>query len=188
MPIRPLLWLLAAVILVGSTALHAGDRHFLWQLEGPRSTVHLLGSVHALRPDDYPLADPIEQAFREADAVVLETALSPETTGEALTGLGSGKGPGLADQLGEKRYDRARELAERQEIDLASLSELDPWVAGMVIMQGALRRAGYHPRHGVDAHFQRRATEAETALETAERELEALERERDDLQGAAADA
>jgi len=35
------------------TALHA-----LWELHGKHNTVYILGSIHVLRPTDYPLAPP----------------------------------------------------------------------------------------------------------------------------------
>src|SRR5207237_10898388 len=48
-------------------------KHSLWKLEGERSTVYLLGSVHLLKKEDYPLPSPIEAAFTNAQIVVFET-------------------------------------------------------------------------------------------------------------------
>src|SRR2546423_1025876 len=48
-------------------------RHSLWKLEGEGSTVDLLGSVHLLKKENYPLAQPIESAFTNAQIAVFET-------------------------------------------------------------------------------------------------------------------
>lgn len=165
-------WLLVLLLLAAPAG--AQDRHFLWEVEGTHNTVYLLGSIHALRPGDYPLAPAIREAFREAEAVVLEIRIPEGGTGEAAALLAGRQGPGLADQLTAGQYRRARKLARKQGIELDDLSRLDPWLAGLVIMQGALRRAGYDPRHGLDAHFQRRARKAGKpllALETPRDQL-----------------
>lgn len=156
--IRHLLrWVLPGLLLAASAIAQGGDRHFLWQVTGERNTVYLLGSIHALRPGDYPLAKPIRRAYHRAEALVLEIRL-PDDGGRALAGdLAAADGPGLAEQLSPRQYRKARKLARKQGIDLDSLSRLDPWLAGLTIMQGALARAGYQPGQGLDAHFQGRA-------------------------------
>lgn len=182
-----LLRTLSGLLLAASAVVQAADRHFLWQVEGPESTVHLLGSIHALRPDDYPLATPIRAAFRDADAVVLEARLPAGGDGGAMPGQEPGKGEGLAEQLSEQQYHRAQELARRHDIDLDRLSGLEPWLAAMVITQGAMQRAGYRPGHGLDRHIQRRAEEADKpilTLETPREQLRLLDNLPPELQGA----
>ena len=40
-------------------------KHFLWQVDSPTARVYLLGSIHLLRQDVYPLAPVIEEAFEQ---------------------------------------------------------------------------------------------------------------------------
>src|SRR5437764_4200561 len=47
-------------------------RHPLWKIESGHATVYLLGSVHLLKKEDYPLAAPIETAFSNAQIAVFE--------------------------------------------------------------------------------------------------------------------
>jgi len=170
----PLLAWLLPLFLVVATAAQGVERHFLWQVPGERNTVHLLGSIHALRSGDYPVAPVIDRAFREAEAVVLEIRIPQGGTGATAAQLGNARGPGLKAQLTEAQYRQARGLAEAQGIDLEALSGLDPWLAGLVITQGAMRRAGYDPGQGLDAHFQQRA-------EAAGKPVLSLETPRDQL-------
>jgi hypothetical protein len=177
--------LLGAVALHGAHSAKAGE-HFLWRVAGETNSVYLLGSIHALRPSDYPLADVIGEAFRDAEALVLEIRLPPGGTGTVAAAMGGTPGTRLVDQLSPEQYRRARELARAQGIDLASLSDLDPWLAGLVIMQGSLRRAGYRPGTGIDAHFQRKAVAAGKpilSLETARDQLQLFDALPREMQG-----
>ncbi|HKJ71249.1 MAG TPA: TraB/GumN family protein [Gammaproteobacteria bacterium] len=187
MPHRRLLAWLLALLLLAAAPVQAGHKHFLWKVAGETNTVYLLGSIHALRPGDYPLAPVMRRAFRDADALILEIRLPPAGSGGAALALGSGDGPGLAAQLSAEQYRQAKELAGAQGIDLDSMSRLDPWLAALVIVQGALQRAGYDPGHGLDAHFQRLADAAGKpvlALETPQQQLRLFDELPADLQGA----
>jgi len=79
---RRLAGLLLAPLLLAAGSVHAGERHFLWEVAGADNTVYLLGSIHALRPKDYPLSEPVKQAFLESEAVVLEIRI-PQGGGKA---------------------------------------------------------------------------------------------------------
>ena len=41
----------------------AGPKHCLWRVRSATNTVYLLGSIHIMRPDGFPLAVVIESAF-----------------------------------------------------------------------------------------------------------------------------
>ena len=47
-------------------------KHFLWQVDSATTRVYLMGSIHMLRQDVYPLAPVIEEAFAASDVLVLE--------------------------------------------------------------------------------------------------------------------
>ncbi len=50
------LGLMLCSLLLCVTARADGALHSLWELHGKHNTVYLLGSIHVLRPSDYPLA------------------------------------------------------------------------------------------------------------------------------------
>src|ERR1700687_5687395 len=49
--------------------------HSLWELHGKHNTVYLLGSIHVLRPSDYPLAAAVLEAYSSAKSVLMEVNL-----------------------------------------------------------------------------------------------------------------
>ena len=52
----------------------AGDEpaFFVWKVEGKSNVVYLLGSVHVLKPENFPLPAPLESAFSNAQVAVFE--------------------------------------------------------------------------------------------------------------------
>ena len=69
----------ASVVLLLSLVVYAdagdGDsfeKTFMWKVEDGKTRLFLLGSIHALREDAYPLPQTIESAFDQAEVVVFE--------------------------------------------------------------------------------------------------------------------
>src|SRR5262249_3716909 len=50
-------------------------RHTLWKIEDAKKPLYLLGSIHVLRRQNYPLERPIEDAFDAAKVVAFEVDL-----------------------------------------------------------------------------------------------------------------
>jgi hypothetical protein len=62
-------------------------KHFLWQVDSPTTRAYLMGSIHLLRQDVYPLAPVIEDAFAASDALVLEADVFAEPHEELLEAI-----------------------------------------------------------------------------------------------------
>src|ERR1700675_3946229 len=52
-----------------------GALHSLWELHGKHNTVYLLGSIHVLRPSDYPLSPAVLDAYSSAKSIYMEVNL-----------------------------------------------------------------------------------------------------------------
>ena len=64
-----------AAVLLGlcsACAQAAPPKPLLWKVSDADNHVYLLGSFHALRPDDYPLAPSVDAAIADAEKVVFE--------------------------------------------------------------------------------------------------------------------
>jgi len=129
----------------------------LWQIDGERNSVYLLGSVHLLREDDYPLPKALYAAYEDAEVLLMELDmddLDPAAAQALITELGVlPAGRGLADILGEETYSEAARLAEAAEVPLAALTQTEPWLAAITVEQVVLQRAGFDPNFGIEAHF-----------------------------------
>src|ERR1700721_1683880 len=49
---------------------------FLWEVKSATNSIYVFGSVHVAKPDFYPLPQPVEDAYRQADEVVVEVDIS----------------------------------------------------------------------------------------------------------------
>jgi len=155
-----------------------GPKHCLWRVRSATNTVYLLGSIHIMRPDGFPLAVVIESAFASSSVAVFEVDLSAAgTVDTALGALAAGalpEGRTLADVVSPETYRLAQQRLAEAGYDMAGMQRMRPWMVATTVALAELRRAGYSPADGVDQHFQRRAVDAGMrviGLETVDEQL-----------------
>lgn len=157
---RTLAFALAAWTLC-ATARADDSLHFLWELHGKHNTVYLMGSIHVLRPGDYPLARTLEDAYRNSKALLMEINMDELDLGHAqaemLSSAMLADGKTLPQVLGAARYSRAAELAGSVGFDLSTFDLFAPWFAAEAISQAQLAQLGFDPQSGVEMHFMGRA-------------------------------
>jgi uncharacterized protein len=170
-------WALAAFLAAGPVAAVP-----LWEVEGAAGgRVLLLGSVHFLRPGDYPLPEPVDAALAEADRIYLEIDLDdPAATSPAtLTALAiDPDGRRLPELLGEREYATASRQARAVGLDLAPLAAFEPWYAALAVTQLRLAQLGFAGDQGVEQYVVREAAAAGIeirGLETLADQLAALD-------------
>ncbi|MEG0008366.1 MAG: TraB/GumN family protein [Aeromonas sp.] len=137
----------------------------------------LLGSIHAGKASLYPLPDPVERAWQQSHALVMEvdmTNLTQEQWQEmgAITRLVDGKT--LKDHVPPELYRRTLIAAGQYGLNEAILAPLRPWFAAITLTQAALERTGYSGEYGVDQHFAKRASEGGKPIVGLETLLEQL--------------
>jgi uncharacterized protein YbaP (TraB family) len=155
-----LIGLVALAALTASvTAATAQEKSFLWRATKGDRTVHLLGSIHFLKEESYPLAPEIEEAYRRSGAVRFETDIDALGTA-ALELLAAGSledGRKLDQVIPNELYAQLSESLEAMGMDASILDGMKPWFAAQTLLAFELMRNGYSGQHGVDAHFNRRA-------------------------------
>ncbi|APJ14343.1 TPA: TraB/GumN family protein [Aeromonas hydrophila] len=120
----------------------------------------LLGSIHAGKPSLYPLPDPIERAWLQSRALVLEvdlTHISQQQWQEmgAITRLVDGKT--LKEHVPLALYRRTIIAAGQNGLTENMLAPLRPWFAAITLTQAALERTDFSSALGVDQHFAKQA-------------------------------
>ena len=138
-----------------------GALHALWELHGKHNTVYLLGSIHVLRPSDYPLAPAVLNAYGNANAILMEVNLAEidiqRMQTELLASARLPEGKTLPAIMGDARYKRAQDLAREVGIDLGIFDAFAPWFAAEAISQLQLQQLGFQPKSGVEMFFLERA-------------------------------
>jgi len=138
------------------TATAESPSHSLWRGTLNGHDISILGSIHALRPGDYPLPEAVTDAYEQADTVVFELDLAnidPESISAAIASTGLLPQGSLAQLFDPEDWRRADELARSMNIALDPLAGLKPWLAAMTIVQLRMVQLGYDPELGIDQHF-----------------------------------
>jgi hypothetical protein len=134
-----------------------GALHSLWELHGKHNTVYILGSIHVLRPSDYPLAPAVLKAYGDAKSIYMEINLADADAQQMQTELLASarlpEGKTLPDIMGEQRYKRAEGLARDVGVDLGIFDAFAPWFAAEAISQLQLLQLGFQPTSGVEMFF-----------------------------------
>lgn len=150
----------AALLAMCASAAYADHPLPLWQVEGKDNQVYLLGSVHLLREQDYPLPSALYDAYDDAEVLVMELDmddLDPALVQALVQKLGMSNDTGNLAALMGAQYDQAAAGAEDLQIPLALLGTMEPWLAAISVEQLMLQRIGFDPAFGVEAHLVERA-------------------------------
>lgn len=152
----------------------------LWEVRGGGNTIYLLGSIHVLRQDAYPLDPAIYEVFDAAQTVAFEIELSELAQGgvEMMTRGMLPRGRTLADVLPAELYAELERRASGMPIPFDAIRAMKPWLAGVILSSAVLQQAGFHDAHGIDLHFYQRALEAgkrTMGLETVQDQIDAFD-------------
>jgi len=158
------------------------EEHFLWQIETPNNTVYLLGSIHFLAADSYPLPEVMQAAFRDAENLVLEADIGPGTEAEAAALLLSAaqpeSGEALTEVLGTETYDIAAQKVQELGLSMQMFEPFEPWFLAISLTSLELIALGFTPEYGIDHHFHEQAQVNDKPilfLETVEQQFNLFE-------------
>lgn len=153
----------------------AAARSFLWKATRGQGTVYLVGSVHLLTKDYYPLSPELEAAFNDSDLLVEEVDIAEMVATEnQLTLLMRGMLP-PSQSLETVVSPATFALVGRRLTDLGMpvepIKRFKPWMLALTLLSLEWQKAGFDPNLGLDKHFYDRArAEGKTVqgLETLE--------------------
>jgi len=142
-------------------------RHSVWRVQGTNCVVHLLGSVHVLKEEHYPLPGVFESAFSNASVVVFETdigeMMKPEAQGKMLGQAMLPDGVFLRDQLSTNTYAALQAHLKSAGMPELMISKLKPGFAMMTLVMLELQKDGFQADQGMDLYFYNRAKKQKKA-------------------------
>ena len=169
---RAWLALLAAALPAGLAAADPAA----WRVTGKNgSEVTLLGSMHVLRPSDYPLPPGIDALVAGADSIVMEVDLDDfDPVAQQRLVLETAmlpQGTVLKDVLDADVYAKAEEHMGALGVDLRALERFEPWFLAITTLDLGMRKLGFQAERGLEQYVvgRARATGKEiVGLETIE--------------------
>lgn len=147
----------------------AAARTFAWKATGKGGTVYLVGSVHLLSQDFYPLHPALEAAYKDSNLLVEEVDLGEIGEPEQQFSLLSRGMLPSSQSLDTVLTPGTLALLDKRLGDLGALAEplkrFKPWMAALTIESLEWLKAGFDPNFGLDKHFYDRAKSDGKAVE-----------------------
>ena len=134
-----------------------------WRITGEDTgELLLLGSVHYLRQEDYPLPSNIDELYQQADTLVMELDLDDlDTLSVENLFVEAGTlppGSSLHTVLTPAVYELAETRPAEFGLDLAFATRLEPWLVAITLMDLGMNALGFNASRGLEQHLLRRAT------------------------------
>ena len=168
--LRTILFILClSTILFVSAGLHAqqskqttAPKHCLWLVETPlNKAVFLLGSLHVLKSDTYPLANAINEAYSLSQKVVFETDLAammdPVVMAKMMAMGLYPEGQTLLQNIPEEMRSSLKKKMTDLGMPMEHFGRFRPWFMAVTLTALELQRLGFSPEYGIDVHFYGRA-------------------------------
>ena len=140
----------------------APARNFLWKATGKGGgVVYLVGSVHVLSKDFYPLNPAIETAYKDSDLLAEEVdmgeMLDPGAQMQMLTrGMLPSSTP-LDKVVSAATYAMLEKRVVATGLPIEPFKLMKPWMVALMIEAAEWQKAGLDPELGLDKHFYDRA-------------------------------
>lgn len=132
----------------------------VWQVTSGSNTVYLGGTVHLLRPADYPLPDEYEEAYQASQEIYFETDLSEMMSmavqAQMLQALTYQDERTLESVLSSEAYSALSEYVAGVGMPMMMLEKFKPGMIISTLQVLEFQRIGFTPQ-GVDAFFNTRA-------------------------------
>jgi len=136
----------------------------VWEVSGGGGgRLWLLGSVHYLREQDYPLPANVDALFDRADALVMEIDLDDlnplAVQGAFMEAAILPTSSSLRSVLTPSVYARTQARAGELGLELALLERFEPWMVALTLMDLGMNSLGFNANQGLEQYLLHRSIE-----------------------------
>lgn len=155
--------LVCATWLTGPAAAQSpAARGFFWKVERAGRVSWLVGSLHMLTADAYPLPPAMTAAFDTSDVLVEEAdpdeLASPAFAATVMSRALYLDGQTLEDHVSAETFKVIADRGAAAGLPVEVLRRMKPWMVATTLEALALQRGGFDPALGLDVHFFNLAT------------------------------
>jgi len=123
------------------------------------NSLYLGGTIHLLRPSDFPLPNEFQSAFDQSQTLVLETDLqkasSPESGQKVLQQMSYSGGKNLSTELRPEVWKELQDYSAANQVPIGQLMQFKPFMASIVMVMQQGQKLGL--TQGVDFYFNQQA-------------------------------
>jgi uncharacterized protein len=149
----------------------------VWSVRSGDNVIYLGGTVHLLRPADYPLPGEFEEAYQASSELYFETDIASmsdlSVQAQMLQQLTYGDDESLSSILSDEAYAALSAYTATAGLPIAMLNKFKPGLLISTLQILVFQSMGFTPQ-GVDAFFHTRAVgdgKAEGQLETVQEQI-----------------
>lgn len=144
------------------TAAGSSSKSCLWVVETSSNRLFLLGSLHVLKSEAYPLADAINQGYTSSQRLVFETdlkAMMDPAIQAKMMDLGVyPEGQNLFQHISEGTQKHLQDTLAALGLPVARFMRYKPWLLAVTLTTLELQRLGFNLHYGIDIYFLNKAT------------------------------
>lgn len=137
------------------------EHHTLWKVQSKTNTVYLMGSIHAMKAEHYPLAPALETAFEQSRHVVTEVDVDSLGLREVIQGLVSRgvytDGTTLSAHISPEVHAMLNRMAASIGLNPGQLEPFRPWLAAITLTSLYFQKLGFTAENGLDRYFYNKA-------------------------------
>ena len=156
------------LLILAQDSISQPKKNFLWKIQSKTNSVYVLGSIHYLKKEMYPLNETIEKAFEQSDVLVVEANI--DDTGKVDTQKLVESALYLDDETLEKHvstqtYGLVKKELERLAVPLELIGKQKPWFLSLTLASLEIVKLGFDPNYGIDRYFLSKAEGKKKILE-----------------------
>jgi len=152
-----LIFLISLWTVASAHAQQATKKDFLWSVKNDTATIYLLGSVHLLKSDSYPLDKNIEAAYRDCKTIVFETDIggmnAPAVQEQMMALALYPEGQTLKQSISPETYSILEKKMTAAGLSMGQFNRLRPWMCALTLVLLELQKMGFNPNYGIDKYF-----------------------------------
>jgi len=154
----------SVVLLNSEKFLYAETNNFLWKVRSKTSTAYILGSIHFMKKEHYPLNKTIEDAFNKSEVLAVEANVNDISKIDIQKVLGTAFYTGddsLEKHISGDTFRLLKTKFESLGFPLWIINKQKPWFLALTLVSLELMKNGYDPRYGLDMYFLSKANNKE---------------------------
>ncbi len=156
----------------------ADQKNFMWKIRSKTATVYLLGSIHYMKKEAYPLNIAIEDAFSRSNILAVEANVNNPDKLYFSKLIDNAFYPGedtLEKHVSRQTYELVTRTFANYGLPMEVLAKERPWFLALTLTALELLKSGFDPAYGIDMHFLSKAGQKKILeLESIEQQVELL--------------
>ncbi len=150
-----LVFLLLASSARGDGGAPTGGNVFLWTVRSEKGVAYVLGSIHLLKKEMYPLDRRIEEAFAGSSVLAVETDIGAREKEKLEKFIRENalypEGDALEKHVSRETYDLVRR--KFPPLGMPQADRMKPWALALTAATIETMKMGLDPEYGIDRYF-----------------------------------